>query len=303
MISRRQRLLNCVARTLTKRICHKSKNNNSGQSNVAYASPPHTDGSTVFTRLRQYAPHLIQLHGSLGLPKCTFRTASPTVIDRQTDKPRYSVCNNRSHLRCTATLDAAYKQRKTKRQTMTNGKAMRDTEKTTSTEASKTKCHNGLWSYSQKKRLFRRCCHRITNCAEIRTHFLRQKFRNFLATLSRPCFSPVGNSLRAARQQYPESFHVSRSASAFSTSKMLTTSLALIVSHSCPQTYRMYFYRATHTQVRTARYILYATVLAGSVLHSQGHFTYCCHEVRTTFARRAFSVAGPFVWNSLPDYT
>jgi len=268
MISRRQRLLNCVARTLTKRICHKSKNNNSGQSNVAYASPPHTDGSTVFTRLRQYAPHLIQLHGSLGLPKCTFRTASPTVIDRQTDKPRYSVCNNRSHLRCTATLDAAYKQRKTKRQTMTNGKAMRDTEKTTSTEASKTKCHNGLWSSSQK-RLFRRCCHRTTNCAEIRTHFLRQKFRNFLAPLSRVPRHPsvlVGNSIRTAWQQYPESFHVSPSASAFSSSKILTTPLALIVSHSCPQTYRMYFYRATHTQVRTARYPICYMVLACSDL-------------------------------------
>ena len=26
------------------------------------------------------------------------------------------------------------------------------------------------------------------------------------------------------------------------------------------------------------------------------------HQRRTTFARRAFSVAGPLVWNSLPDY-
>ena len=89
---------------------------------------------------------------------------------------------------------------------MTNAKAIGMIIKDyTSTEASKTKCHNGLWSSSQK-RLFSRCCHRITNCAEIRTHFLRQQFRNFLALLSRPCFSPVGNSLRAAWQQYPTIF-------------------------------------------------------------------------------------------------
>jgi len=49
-------------------------------------------------------PHLT--HGSLGPPKSTSRTASRSVEpfcraqgrDRQTDRPRYSVCSNRPHL-------------------------------------------------------------------------------------------------------------------------------------------------------------------------------------------------------------
>jgi len=49
-------------------------------------------------------PHLI--HGSLGPPESTFRTASRSVQpflqahgrDRPTDRPRYSVCCNRTHL-------------------------------------------------------------------------------------------------------------------------------------------------------------------------------------------------------------
>ena len=115
------------------------------------ASPPHTDGSVVFVRLRQCAPHLVAyipfgirtalsisirpsgpvlgrprfrpqscpftcgdldpqvIHGSLVPPDSTSQTASRSVqpflpgsrscqTDRQTDKPRYSVCNNRPHL-------------------------------------------------------------------------------------------------------------------------------------------------------------------------------------------------------------
>jgi len=58
------------------------------------ASPPHTNGSVVFARWRQYSPHLI--HGSLGSLESTFQTTSRSVqpfcrardCDRQTDRQR-----------------------------------------------------------------------------------------------------------------------------------------------------------------------------------------------------------------------
>jgi len=49
---------------VVKVICHKA------------ASPPHTDGSVVFARLRQYAPLIL---ASLGPPQCTSQTASRSV--------------------------------------------------------------------------------------------------------------------------------------------------------------------------------------------------------------------------------
>jgi len=70
----------------------------SGQSNWTKkaASPPHTDGSVVFARWRQYAPHLIHAHPSPH-PKWHLSRFSrfwrlTTVTNRQTDRPRYSVC-------------------------------------------------------------------------------------------------------------------------------------------------------------------------------------------------------------------
>ena len=70
------------------------------------ASPPHTDGSIVFTRLRQCAPPCN--NASLVPPESASQTASRSVqpffcgahdCDRPTDRPRYSVGNNRPHLR------------------------------------------------------------------------------------------------------------------------------------------------------------------------------------------------------------
>ena len=76
------------------------------------ASPPHMDGSIIFARWRQCAAHP---HASFGPPVSTTQTASRSIqqlcrahdcdrtTDRptngETDRPRYSVCNNRPHLR------------------------------------------------------------------------------------------------------------------------------------------------------------------------------------------------------------
>jgi len=87
----------------------------SGQSNFdkKAASPPHTDGSIVFARLRQRASHVT--HASLGPFESTTRTASrsvqpffaglTTVTERQTDRPTdhatRSVTIGRICVRCT----------------------------------------------------------------------------------------------------------------------------------------------------------------------------------------------------------
>jgi len=67
-------------------------------------------GRIVLGRWRQCAPRLIR--ASLDPPESTLQTTSRSVqpflqgshncdrpIDRRTDRPRYSVCNSRPHLR------------------------------------------------------------------------------------------------------------------------------------------------------------------------------------------------------------
>ena len=90
-------------------------------------------GSAVFAQLTAASPYTLQwaapfplkiahvhggrrpglIHGCLGPPESTSSTMRPAVqlfsarltivTDRQTDRPRYSVCNNKPHLRNTAT--------------------------------------------------------------------------------------------------------------------------------------------------------------------------------------------------------
>jgi len=77
------------------------------------ASPPHMDGSLVFDRLRQCAPYLYVLPWAHPSPQpkrhldrfnrfAGLTTVTDRATDRQTDRPRFSVCNNRPHLCCTA---------------------------------------------------------------------------------------------------------------------------------------------------------------------------------------------------------
>ena len=72
------------------------------------ASPPHIDGSTVFARWHQCAspsntcflgPTRVHNPNSISIDLAIF--AGLTIVtDRQTDRPRYSVCNNRLRI-CT----------------------------------------------------------------------------------------------------------------------------------------------------------------------------------------------------------
>jgi len=74
------------------------------------------DGSIVFVAWHHCAPQL--MHASLGPTKLTFQAASRSVwplcrahdSDRQTERPRYSVCNNspRRDLKTTTTIMATF---------------------------------------------------------------------------------------------------------------------------------------------------------------------------------------------------
>ena len=149
----------------------KARKVNTGQSNLTKkaASPPHIDGSVVFVRWRQCAPHLTHacLHPPESIPQTASQSGQPflhssrqkgTVVyngpsllleiascmggsghhqihnslgppesatkrhldrfgcfcrahnhDRPTDRPCYSVCNKRPHLRSTAVRPKKWK--------------------------------------------------------------------------------------------------------------------------------------------------------------------------------------------------
>jgi len=64
------------------------------------ASQPHTNGSVVFARLQQCTPHVIRVHNANGISIGSAVFAGfMSVTDRPTDRPCYSVCNSRPHLR------------------------------------------------------------------------------------------------------------------------------------------------------------------------------------------------------------
>jgi len=79
--------------------------------------PQHMDGSIVFAMWRQCAPPSdtwfpgsIRVDNPNDISIGSAVSAGRTIVtDRQTDRPRYSVCNNRPQLR-TWYCDAAYKQ-------------------------------------------------------------------------------------------------------------------------------------------------------------------------------------------------
>jgi len=62
--------------TITSHVCFMS-NKRSKSFDKTVASPPHMDGSIIFTRLCQCAPYLT--HASLGPPKSTPHTASRSI--------------------------------------------------------------------------------------------------------------------------------------------------------------------------------------------------------------------------------
>jgi len=60
------------------------------------------DGSIVFARLRQFARFFRSMRANIPNDICigsTVLSGLTIATDRQTDSPRYSVCNNRQHLR------------------------------------------------------------------------------------------------------------------------------------------------------------------------------------------------------------